>query len=167
MQKTHPFSTAKINISQYHEIIKRYLSVVLIRCVRYTNSYRLAEVISIYVFICVYRLTELLDGYNLHKIIEMMVDIVGEDLAPCRPLRTRRKGSSLSCEQLKGFKPVNGRLLFKWEDDLLFAKQLSCLKIDECLDVISRHKDFITRNLDEALLNRITGTVMDYLLNQS
>jgi hypothetical protein len=141
------YSTRKINLSIYKETIERFLPFVFIRCSKYTNSNRLAEIIAVYTFITVYRLTELLDGYNIQALIEMMVDIVGEDLG-------------------KGSNTLNGLLLFKWEDDLFFAKRLAQMGIEECLNEMRRHKDFIARNFAPDQFDRITATVMDYLTKQ-
>jgi hypothetical protein len=69
--------TPKAVLSSYEETIEKYLPLVLIRCAKYTNSKRLAEIIAVYAFICTYRLIEQLDGYNMPVIIDWMVDIVG------------------------------------------------------------------------------------------
>ena len=140
--------TAKVNLSNYRGIIERFLPFVLIRCVRYTNSKQIAETIAVYTFVCSYYITQMPEKRaGLPIIIDCMTDVIGEDLGG-------------------GVNKLNGKLLFKWDDDLLFAKRLAYLNIVECLSVITRHKDFITRNLDEVLLSRITTTVMEYLLNQ-
>ncbi|MGD0553203.1 MAG: hypothetical protein ABSB25_11240 [Sedimentisphaerales bacterium] len=139
-------STPETNLSTYRGIIERFLPFVLVRCSKYTNSKVLAEVIAIYAFICAYRLAEILDGANKMAIlIDNMVGVVGEDLS---------KGTS---------KSVNGKLLFKWEDDLRFAQRLAEMGMKECLDEIRRHPDLTARNFDLNQFESITESAMKYL----
>lgn len=140
----------KEKLSSYRGTIHKYLPFALVRCSKYTNSKRLAETVTIYAFICAYRLSEILDGANKMSIlIDNMVGIIAEEFS-------KRKGIC-----------VNGKLLFKWEDDLRFAKQLADMGTEECLDEIKRHPDLIARNIDLDQFERITVSVMEHLIEET
>jgi hypothetical protein len=147
MEQTHHMPTAKVELSAYRKTIHQFLPFVLIKCSKFTNSKRLADVIAIYTFISVYRIAEILDGYNMPVLIESMIGIVGDDL---------NKGTN---------KSVNGQLLFKWEDDLHFAQRLSVMDMKECLGKISRNPELTARNFDLEQFERITEATMAFLKN--
>ena len=105
----------KINLSSYRKTIEKYLPSVLVKCTKYTNSKRLAEIIALYVFICSYQLAKILDGVNtMVIIIDNLVGVVGENLA-------KRTGTA-----------ANGQLLFRWEDDFHYAQRLAEMEMEKC-----------------------------------
>jgi len=125
----------------YEKTVRKYLPYVLIKCARYTNSKRLAEIIAICTFASVYRLTEQSGSSNkMPTAIESMLAIVGPDF-------TDRPGN-----------PV-GDKLFEEEGALRAARALSELDIGECLS----RMDGIADGLDRSQLERITVTVMSCL----
>jgi hypothetical protein len=139
----------KADLASYKETIDKYLPFVLIRCAKYTNSKRLAEIIAVYAFICAYLLTEILDGANkIEILLDNMVGVIGEDL-----------GKGTDC-------PVNGQLLFNQLNIFCAAKKLAELDIKVCLDEILLHKGVIL-SFDREQFKRITNTVMNYLLKNS
>lgn len=147
MKRTHPSPAAKENLSDYKNTIEKYLPFVLVRTTKYTNSRRLAEIIALYVFICSYQLAKILDGINkMVVIIDNMVGVVGEDL-------TKKPGTA-----------VNGQLLFKWEDNLRFARRLAEMDTEDCSEELQRRQDFTSRCLDHNQLERITGSVIENLM---
>lgn len=138
-------ATVKITLSNYKWIIEKFLPFVLVRCVRYTNSKRIAETIAVYTFVASYYLARMPENKGLVAIvIGCMTDVVGEDLG-------------------NGPDTRNGTPLFKRQDDLRFAKGLAYLKIEQCLSAVSHYGDLIACNIEQALFERITATVMDYL----
>lgn len=139
----------------YRKTIEKYLPFVLIRCSKYTNSRRLAEIIALYVFICSYQLARILDGINtMEIIIDNMVGVIGEDLtSPSTPLRTGKPGI-----------PVNGQLLFKWDDDLGYARRLAEMDMEDCFNELQRNSDFTARCLDFNQFERITESVIENLI---
>ncbi len=140
---------SKANLSSYRKTIEKYMPFVLIRCSKYTNSKRLAEVIAVYAFICSYLLVEILDGANkMVIIIDNFVGVIGEDL-------------SNGTDSL-----VNGQLLFEQENIFYAAKKLAEMDIKECLDEIPLHNG-ISQSIDRNQLIRIKTTVMNYLLKNS
>lgn len=140
--------TRGIKLSTYRNKINKYLPFVLIRCSKYTNSKRLAEIISVYTFISVYILAQILDGVNETVIIDNMVGIVGEDLG---------KGADST---------VNDQLLFEDENILFAARELAEMDTKDCLDEIRIHKGIIL-SFDRNQFERITKTVMNYLIKNS
>jgi hypothetical protein len=118
-------STRKEKLSTYRTTIHQFLPFVLVRCSKYTNCKSLAETIATYSFICAYRLSEILDGANkIIILIDNMVGVIGEEFGQRRGIGDK------------------GKLLFKWDDDLLFAKQLSETGTEECLTEIKKTSRF-------------------------
>jgi len=139
----------KENLSYYRKTIEIYLPFVLIRCSKYTNSKRLAEVIAVYTFICAYLLYKIMDGANkMIVIIDNMVGVIGEDLGKT------------------GDNQENGHLLFSQLNVLCAAKKLAEMDTKECLDEIQLHKG-ISQSFDRNQLVRIKTTVMNYLIKNS
>ncbi len=147
MEHTHPSPAIKAELASYKSTIEKYLPFVFVRCSRYTNSRRMAEIIAIYAFICAHRLTEILDGANkISVLLYIMVDVIGEDLG---------KGADI---------PVNGQILFRQKETLRIAKKLSELDTGECLDGVRRYMGLFANSFDIAQFSRITDTVMNYLI---
>jgi len=139
------FLTRGFNFSTYRRKIAKYLPFVLIRCSKYTNSYRLAEIIAIYAFICSYLLSQILDGVNETVIIDNMVGVVGEDLG---------KGADST---------VNGQLLFEDDNILFAARELAEMDTKELLAKIRLRMDYLECFFDREQFQRINDTVMNYL----
>lgn len=134
------FLAQKEKLSTYRDTINELLPFVLIRCTKYTNSKRIAEIITIYAFICAYRLTEVLDGANeIFVLIDIMVGVVGEDLG-------RRTGIS-----------VNDQLLFEEQGALNVAKTITEFDTYECLCLVL----YYIENLDLDQIAEITDKAID------
>jgi hypothetical protein len=134
------FSAQKEKLSSYRDTINELLPFVLIRCAKYTNSKRIAEIIAVYAFICAYRLTEILDGANkIFILIDVMVDVVGEDLG---------KGTSVF---------FNDRLSFERKEALNATKALAELDTYECLCLVL----YCIENLDLDQIAEITDKTID------
>ena len=142
--------TKKVTLSTYKDRINQFLPFVLIRCSKYTNNKRLAEIISIYAFICAYLLYRSLDGSNkIEIIIDNMVGVVGEDLG--------KTGDS----------PENGTFLFEDENVLSAAKILAEMNMKALLAKIRLRMDYLDCFFDRVQFGRINDSVMDYLKKYS
>ena len=145
----------EINLSAFRRTIEKYLPAVLVKCTKYTNSKRLAEIITLYVFICSYQLAKILDGINtMAVIIDNLVGVIGEDLTnPSTALRTGKPGT-----------PCNGQPLFKWDDDLRFARQLAEMEMENCYEELQNNADFTVRCLDFSQFERLIESVIENLI---
>jgi hypothetical protein len=147
MEQTHPSPMEKVRIFAYRETIEKYLPCVLVKCSKYTNSKRLAEIIALYVFICSYQLAKILDGINtMAIIIDNLVGVIGEDL-------TKKTGT-----------PCNGQPLFKWDDDFHYARRLAEMDMEECYEELQKNADFTSRCLDRSQLEQITESAIENLM---
>jgi len=151
MEKTgrNAILTRGFKLSTYRNKINKYLPFVLIRCSKYTNSYRLAEIIAIYAFICSYILAQVLDGVNETIIIDNMVGVVGEDLS-----------NGLDSSE-------NGTPLFEDENILFAARELAEMNTKELLAKIRLRMDYLDCFFDREQFQRINDTVMNYLIKNS
>jgi len=139
----------KASISDYKKTIEEHLPFALIRCAKYTNSKHIAEIISIYAFICTYLLTEALDGSNkIELLIDNMIGVAGKDLG---------NGSDTL---------VNGPLLFEGEEVLSAVRILSEMDGKDCLAKVRLRMDYLDCFFDRKQLDRITATIIDFLENK-
>ncbi|MGB7582397.1 MAG: hypothetical protein WBL85_08135 [Sedimentisphaerales bacterium] len=126
--------TPKVNLSTYRELIRVLLPFVIVRCVKYTNSKRLAETIAVYSLVSSYlaRMQETKAGISI--IIGCMTETIGEDLG---------KGNTL-----------NGRLLFEREDALCAAKALAGLDLEESIAMALYYIEKLDLDEIAAIMNK-------------
>ncbi len=128
----------KGNLSTYRELIIALLPFVLIRCVKYTNSKRLAETIAVYTLVASYylaRMPETKTGILI--IIGCTTETIGEELG---------NGNTL-----------NGLLLFEREDALCATKALAGLDLEESIAMAL----YYVEKLDLEKIAEITGKSID------
>lgn len=132
--------TPKVNLSTYRELIRALLPFVIIRCVKYTNSKRLAETIAVYSLVSSYlaRMQETKAGISI--IISCMTDVAGEDLG---------NGNTL-----------NGLLLFEREDALCAAKALAGLGMEESIAMALYYVEKLDLDEIAAIMNKSIDETM-------
>ena len=128
----------KGNLSTYRELISALLPFVLIRCVKYTNSKRLAETIAVYTLVASYYLARVQETKaGILIVIGCTAETIGEELG---------NGNTL-----------NGLLLFEREDALCATKALAGLDLEESIAMAL----YYVEKLDLEKIAEITGKSID------
>jgi hypothetical protein len=125
----------KVNLSTYRELTSALLPFVIIRCVKYTNSKRLAETIAVYTLVASYYLARMQETKaGIPIIIGCMTETIGEDLG---------NGNTL-----------NGLLLFERENALCAAKALAGLDLEESIAMALYYVEKLDLDEIAAVMNK-------------